>query len=282
MIGLIFLIGCTVGGYWNDVTVKISVTPNNPNPSEDVTVKCSNYNLFDYKTVAKYEQIDEISFYKKCFNVFQNIYCNNQFEYSSSRSCGAVLKNKKSDREAVYTLSSNVVSCCIYNAIKRKSTADGCDKNNLLFDNLIYSPSFIHINYPQKLTFTKNGNKVTITSTNPFFDEATFSKNKAQNLANVGYHIVWYTAKDVIPKGYIYYPNHNVDKKPVPKDNIDFDTLTPTSVTFTVPDDAVTGTIHVINEGGFVVDGTNDIGLVGNVENAPAYYSTATELTITE
>lgn len=286
LIGFLFLIGCTVGGYWNDVHVEISVNPGNPVPGEDVTVNCSNYNMFDYETVSDKvnSNVDEDLFYNDCFRIKQNLLDGNSCEYGSYYTRGCVFKKKNSHREAVYTIAANAVSSYISYEGKfmRKSTAVGCDKNKMIFDYLSFNIDKLYINYPQYLTpdktSAKPGDKVTVTSSRPFFDEATFSDKKLAKLFAAGYYIVWLSAE------YVPYSwnRGNVEKKPLSNIAIDLETITPTSVTFTVPKDAVTGTIHILNEGGFVTDGTNDVGIIGNVPNAAAYYSTAVELTITE
>ena len=286
---ILSLTNCAPGGYWNDIDAEISINPTTPVPGTDITVKCSNYDIFDYDTIAweATDNCDETAFYNDCFSIKQNILSDNRCIYGANYSNGSLFKEKKSNREAVYSLTSNAVSCYIYHdgIFMRKSTADGCDKNDKLFDDVNYNIEYLHLSYPSYLSLDKTtakiGDKVTITSSKPFFDESTLNDKKLARLFASGYIIVWYSGNVIIqdPPS-VYAQNMNIDKLPLPNTAIDLDSLTPTSVTFTIPDDAITGTIHVLNEGGFVVDGTNDIGLVGNVEGAYAYYSTAAELTI--
>lgn len=283
-ISAVMLCGCP-GNYWNKINVEISVNPINPAPNEDVTVKCSNYNMFDYGTVDFHstDYCDEPLFYNDCFRIKQNCLDGNSCAYGSYYTRGSVFKKKISDREAVYTIAANAVSSHVdyYGNFRRRSTADGCDKNNMLFDDLMYNIEKIYINYPKYLTLNKTsakpGDKVTITSSQPFFDTATFSDKKLAKLFAADYYIVWYSVEYVSDNW-----SGNIEKKALSNIAVDLDTLTPTSVTFTVPEGAITGTIHILNEGGFVTDNTNDVGLVGNVPNAAAYYSTKEVLTITE
>ena len=281
----VILCGCSVGGYWHKVDVNISINPNNPVPGEDVIVKCSNYNFFDYGTVSEVNRdMNEDSFYNNCFRIKQNLLNGNSCDYGSYYTYGSRFKKKNSDREAVYTIAANAVSSYISydDNFMRKSTADGCDKDKMFFDYFMCNIDKLYVSYPQYLTLDKTsakpGDKVTVTSSRPFFDEATFSDKKIAKLFAADYYIVWYSVE------YVPYSwnSGNIEKKPLSNIAIDLETLTPTSVTFTVPEDAITGTIHILNEGGFVTDGTNDVGLIGNVANAPAYYSTANVLTITE
>jgi hypothetical protein len=247
----VMLFGCAVG-LTKKVNVDITLTPENPQPGEVLTVKSSNRTIFKDRS--------EVGLVNFRANVFEN----NQFLYNC-KFIGATLIEKISDYEARFQI---------------KSCSTGADMNingHASVNECGYTGWYtykksIRFDYSTYLTLSssaaKAGDKITVTSSQAFFNTTSFSLDKVQKMVNCDYYIVWYTTDS--------------GKKAVPKNNIEMNTLTPTSVTFTIPDDAITGTIHVINEGGFVVDGTNDIGLVGNVANAPAYYSTATELTINE
>ncbi len=133
------------------------------------------------------------------------------------------------------------------------------------------SKKILKINYPKTLNLNpstaKIGDKVTITSTEPFFDKATFSKDKLDLFLEKRYHIVW------IEIGY------NDDKKSAVEKEYYVD-VTSDSVTFTVPDYAKTGKVHVINECGFFNSNYYPSPLVVTKENAPAFFSTAEALVI--
>ena len=254
---IVFLCGCP--GNLEDVSVDVTLMPAEPKPGDILTVKSSDRAIFE-----GYEPIGLVNF---CVNTYEegNIYYH-RYPF------GGTLIEKKSDYEAVFQIKTCSTGVDLH--IKGSTESKKCG-----YIGWYEYEKSIRFDYPQYLTLDKTsakaGDKVTVTSSKSFFDEATFSTEKVDKLTNKGYHIVWYSSN----RG---TSDNNPDKKAVQNGKIDLDSLTPTSVTFTIPDDAITGTIHVLNECGFVVDGTNDIGLVGNVEGAYAYYSTATELTITK
>ena len=245
------LCGCSVG-LTKDVDVDITLTPSNPKAGDILTVKSSNRNIFEGGRDLE------------LVNFRANMFENNQFLYNCNY-IGATLLKKISDSEAQFQIKLNSTGADMN--INGHANVDNCG----YIGQYTYTKS-IRFDYPNYLTLDKTsakaGDKITITSSKPFFDTTFFSLDKVQRMINCDYYIVWYTTSS--------------GKKAIPKNSIEMNTLSSTNVTFTIPDDAITGTIHILNEGGFVVDGTNDIGLVGNVADAPAYYSTAAELTITK
>ncbi|HOV15590.1 MAG TPA: hypothetical protein PK771_14985, partial [Spirochaetota bacterium] len=134
----------------------------------------------------------------------------------------------------------------------------------------VVSDKMFKINYPKTLTLNqstaKTGDKITITSSEPFFDKATFSKDKLDFLLKHNYKIVWVESDD---KG-------DYEKRSVTKEY--YVDVTSDSVTFIVPDYAKTGKVHVVNEYGFIGIPRK---LITIKENAPAFFSTAEDLVIT-
>lgn len=139
-----------------------------------------------------------------------------------------------------------------------------------------YTKKSLTINYPQLLTLSSNkakaGDKITITSTNAFFIDESFTKEKLSKYLEVNYYIVW-VESDLINTNDL---NNNHEKKPVEKEYYLIDKITPTSVSFLVPPYAKTGKVHIINEAGFSYPNNE------NYPNSPAYFSTAIELEIVE
>ncbi len=134
----------------------------------------------------------------------------------------------------------------------------------------VISEKMLKINYPKTLTLNpstaKVGDKVTVSSTESFFDKATFSKDKLDFLLKHNYKIVWVESDD---KG-------DYEKRSVTKEY--YVDVTSDSITFIVPDYAKTGKVHVVNEYGFIGVPRK---LITIKENAPAFFSTAEDLVIT-
>lgn len=127
----------------------------------------------------------------------------------------------------------------------------------------VESENTLEILYPSLLNASiynvKFNDKITLTSSEPFFDEKTFDKTKLDNLFESGYRLIW------IKRDGILYSLSN--------DCIDKETVTPNSVTFTVPESMKSGFIHIINEGGFNSNiSSNSFGY--------AFYSTDKIITI--
>lgn len=140
----------------------------------------------------------------------------------------------------------------------------------------------LRILYPEKLTLSANslkpGDEVTITSSEPFFDPSSFSTGKIEKLLGTNYYIVWVEADmdQYRPDNGLEFCNENREKRPVPSSY--YKTITPTEITFIIPDFAKTGRIHVINEYGFLATGENN-PLVTK-DDAPAFFCTANDLRI--
>ena len=137
------------------------------------------------------------------------------------------------------------------------------------------------IKYPQTLSLSnskaKIGDEITITATEPFFIEESFTKDKLSEYLSINYYIIW-VESDSIEIKYLSL-NQNPEKKPVEKEYYIVDSITPTSVTFKVPPYAKTGKVHVINEKGFC---SYNYPYDEKYPNSPAYFSTAIDLEIIE
>ena len=133
------------------------------------------------------------------------------------------------------------------------------------------SKKLLKIKYPKTLTLSpstaKVGDKVTITSTEPFFNNVTFSKEKLNTFLSSNYKIVWIEGE----------PKSNQEKRAVTKEY--YIDVPSDSVTFTVPDYAKTGKVHVVNECGFRGVSSK---LITIKENTPAFFSTAEDLVIVQ
>lgn len=107
----------------------------------------------------------------------------------------------------------------------------------------------LFIKYPKVLTLTKEGNKITVTSEKAFFNIYTFSKEKAKLLLNSGYPLIWLNGES---------PNKTMRnlENMSPLEDIgfyDLETITPYKVTFTIPEWAKGGNIHILNENGYLI-----------------------------
>lgn len=138
---------------------------------------------------------------------------------------------------------------------------------------------FLQIKYPQTLSLSsskaKIGDEITITTTEPFFIEESFTKDKLLEYLLANYYIVW-VESDLTEMDYF---GVNFEKKPVEKEYYIVDSITPTSVTFKVPPYAKTGKVHVINEKGFC---SYNYPYDEKYPNSPAYFSSAIDLEIIE
>ncbi len=140
------------------------------------------------------------------------------------------------------------------------------------------------VNYPELLniivTTASVGDKVTITSDKPFFDVETFSKEKVLELFQCNYRIVW---MEVEKEKLNEEPEWlNLEKYPINPEAYYMEALTPYSVTFTLPDYARTGTVHILTEHGLTNESHFlDIeGIIVIKENAAPYYCTKEILTV--
>ena len=119
----------------------------------------------------------------------------------------------------------------------------------------------LFIKYPEVLTLAKSENKVTVTSEKAFFNIDTFSKEKAKLLLDDGYPLVWLNGSA---------PNTKMrnfeDMSPLTGSSFyDLETITPYQVTFTIPDWAENGNIHILNENGYLISEW-DFTPLGNVK----------------
>lgn len=115
--------------------------------------------------------------------------------------------------------------------------------SNSLFEKTLF------IKYPKVLTLTKEGNKITVTSEKAFFNIYTFSKEKAKLLLNSGYPLIWLNGES---------PNktmRNLENMSPLEDSgfYDLEIITPYKVTFTIPEWAKGGNIHILNENGYLI-----------------------------
>ncbi|HPO49214.1 MAG TPA: hypothetical protein PLO89_02720 [Spirochaetota bacterium] len=127
----------------------------------------------------------------------------------------------------------------------------------------------------------KFGDEITITSTETFFDEETFSEKKLNDLLKLNYYIVW-MSKSTETETNFTITNGNFEKEPVPKEYYILDKITPYSITFKIPPFAKTGKVHIVNETGFEISGDMSKSLIVSKSNSFAYYSTKEELIITD
>lgn len=119
----------------------------------------------------------------------------------------------------------------------------------------------LFIEYPKVLTLAKSENKVTVTSEKAFFNIDTFSKEKAKLLLDDGYPLVWLNGSA---------PNTKMrnfeDMSPLTGSSFyDLETITPYQVTFTIPDWVENGSIHILNENGYLISEW-DFTPLGNVK----------------
>ncbi len=135
-----------------------------------------------------------------------------------------------------------------------------------------YTTNKLTIQYPQELDMSDDsvriGDEVTITSTKDFFDKDTFSSEKLQRLFDIGYNLVWITTSD----------NNTL---PLDRKNLIIEKITSNSVTFIIPGEMKTGTIYIINEGGFEKSNYTDEALIVCKKDENAFYSTKKALVIT-
>ncbi len=135
----------------------------------------------------------------------------------------------------------------------------------------------LKVSYPTFLTVSHLsvgvGDKITITSTKPFFNLETFTDdNMAYKFDNL-YDMIWVSSSENYYNNYDSYEDishnfpRNFEKVPVPIEYYDLNSITPYSISFTVPDFMRTGTIHVLNEDG--------LGLLNSPYEASfAFYTT--------
>lgn len=107
----------------------------------------------------------------------------------------------------------------------------------------------LRIEYPEILTITKNGNKVTVKSEKAFFNIDTFSKEKAKLLLDNTYPMIWLNGNN--PD--VQLRNFENMSPLQDSSSYDLETITPYQVTFTIPDWAENGIIHIINENGYLL-----------------------------
>ncbi|HBD95510.1 MAG: hypothetical protein A2015_07990 [Spirochaetes bacterium GWF1_31_7] len=135
-----------------------------------------------------------------------------------------------------------------------------------------YTTNKLAIQYPQELDMSDDsvsvGDEVTITSGKDFFDKDTFSKKKLQQLSDIGYNLVWITTGDN-------------NKLPLDRKKLIIEKITSNSVTFIIPEEMKTGTVNIINEGGFEKSNYTDEALIVCKANENAFYSTKKALEIT-
>ncbi len=126
----------------------------------------------------------------------------------------------------------------------------------------VETKNVLKVNYPKTLSVSSQtvsaGNKITITSTEPFFKVENFNPETLQFKMDNNYQMIWVSSSDEYYKNYKWYepsssvsdPSYprNFEKVPVPISNYDMDSITPYSITFTIPSFMRTGTIHVVNE----------------------------------
>ena len=105
------------------------------------------------------------------------------------------------------------------------------------------------IEYPEVLELVKNGNKVTVTSEKAFFNIDVFSKEKAKLLLDDGYPLIWLNGDSPDTR------TRNEEKMSPLKNSsfYDLETITPYKVTFTIPEWAKSGKIHILNENGYLI-----------------------------
>ena len=105
------------------------------------------------------------------------------------------------------------------------------------------------IEYPEVLELVKNGNKVTVTSEKAFFNIDVFSKEKAKLLLDDGYPLIWLNGDSSDTR------TRNEEKMSPLKNSsfYDLETITPYKVTFTIPEWAKSGKIHILNENGYLI-----------------------------
>lgn len=274
-------------------SLEINLTPNILEPSTDIIIECSNVNMFDFPykypddLITSYghdgeKDLEKLMqrYYNSKINLTQNIYNveEEKFGYNISESknlventdsgIGLIFKEKLSGNKARYTLKSNVTST--YEA-KFFGHYGGMKIMNL------------KIKYPEILSYNKDsvkiGDDITITSSIPFFDESSFSKEKLNTLLNRSYYIVWISkSSEIIVDSAT--SNWNSEKEPVTKDYYLTDKITPYSITFKIPPFAKTGKVHIVNETGVEIQGNISDSIVVSKSNSFAYYATKSELTI--
>ena len=253
ILSLLFLIlNCPIGPTAG-VPLDIDVIEASSDPLKEITIECYNLDIFDeskegHTTFIRMTNIN--------YNSTYNLISYNGFSYDVIQ-----LSKKINNRTAKFLLPINVVTGTLSTGAFR---GNGATRKTL------------KINYPKYLSLNKNNavssDEITITSTKPFFDEATFTQTKLNTLLEQCYYIVWINGDET------KVPEYNNEKVPVTKNYYILDKITPYSVTFKVPYYAKTGTVHIINEKGFVVQGDNSI-IVSNGDDY-AYYSTSEELVI--
>ena len=115
------------------------------------------------------------------------------------------------------------------------------------------------IEYPEVLELVKNGNKVTVTSEKAFFNIDVFSKEKAKLLLDDGYPLIWLNGDSPDTR------TRNEEKMSPLKNNsfYDLETITPYKVTFTIPEWAKNGKIHILNENGYLISEYDTTPLAG-------------------
>jgi len=281
----IIIINCNTNSpKYIGLTPEIKITSEVLEPSTDITVECSNVNMFDYPDKIPDDLItnfghdgerDVEKLLRRYYNTLVHFCCNFYdekekklyYNFGSSNNI-PIFKEKLSGNKAVYTLKSNVVSTSEAKFFGHYGR---------------HKQISLSIKYPEFLSMSKDRSKIkdeiTITSTKPFFDETTFSIKKLTDLFKLNYYIVWISKSTEI-KTDSTTTNWNFEKEPVPKEYYILDKITPYSITFEIPPFAKTGKVHIVNETGFEISGDKSKSLIVSKPNSYAYYSTKEELII--
>ena len=265
-LSLVILLSCMVGPN-SDPPLELDILESSSDPLKEITIECYNMPIFDESKELSIKTID----------ITQNSY---GYGIGFNTIVSKITYTQKiNNNKAKFLLPVNITSGK-FTTIAFKGAYGKTKK-------------ILKINYPKYLSLNKNnsvsGDEITITSTKSFFDEATFTQTKLKALLEQYYYIVWIEGdedkanliRSLCNDTDIYkLSNGNYEKLPVTKDYYILDKITPYSVTFKVPPYAKTGTVHIINEKGFVIQGDNSI-IVSNGDDY-AYYSTSEELVIKE
>lgn len=192
------------------------------------------------------------------------------YNHSSHISNFGIFKSKLSDSSAKYTIPFKTASGGVF-------IIGGPDEHGDDYEGYVNVGATLYINYPQTLSFSDNtvdiGQEVTITSSQPFFDKATFSQTKLDTLLSKDYYIVWVEG-DIISSYNANMINGNPEKRPVTREY--YVDVTTDSITIKVPPYAKKGKVHIINEAGFA----SVYSLLVTDPNAPAYFSSSVDLVV--
>ena len=268
----VLLIGCPNYGMTVGETPIVEVLETSTDVEKEITIKCHNLPIFDETKEMYTKEIWFIgTFYVSNYKLIPS-------EDTIIGYNGGAIKVQRKEKLSNYIAKFTVPKNIATGKIGVPAFKGAFGETNIL-----------KINYPKYLTLSNNkantGDEITITSSKSFFDETTFTKEKLNKMLDIGYFIVWMSGTP--KKEYLTSKpdvhsigNGNTEKIPVEKEYYVIDKITPYSVTFKIPPEATTGTIHIVNEHGFTKpDNTSDNTFI-IAQNDYAYYSTTEELII--